>query len=602
MTEKSKIIDSWMTLAKSGNMPLDELIQKANQLQSQGHRAEAQTLYKIWIACTQSPSKFAALFNWGVMLAEQGETQAAEAAYRQCLALNPGLAQAKINLGLMAERNGQLDEAIQMWRSVTDANVPTQASTDLRVFALNHIGRLLETRKQYDAAEQALADSLLLSPKQPDALQHYVHLRQKQCKWPALQTLPKLRANALLSATSPLAMLALTDEPALQWLSAQSFLERKYKLTEHNLSANTHYKHKKVRIGYLSGDLCTHAVGLLMADLIEAHDRQKFDIYAFDFSPEDNTAYRARLKQAFDHVIDVRALQDAQAAQLILAHEIDVLIDLHGLSSGARPGILALRPAPHQGTYLGFIGTTAMPWIDFVITDRFALPEALTPYFIEAPLYIEGSVIPLHHDAVTRTDSVNRQSVGLPDEAVVMACFNNIYKITPEMFACWMRVLQQAPHTLLWLLDDNPWATANLKQHAQALGLQDRIVFAQRCSHAEYRERLCLADVYLDTFPYNAGSTARDVLDAHLPLVTYSGNTFISRMAGSMLHAAGLDELITDSLMHYETCIVDLVNDTPRLALLKHRMQKTAPQWHAAPQKLIQSLEKQLIQRVQSQA
>ena len=602
MTDKEQLIDSWMTRAKSGAMSLDELLQKANELQRQGRRQEAQTLYKIWIACTQSPSKFAALFNWGVILAEQGETQAAEAAYRQCLALNPGLAQAKINLGLMAERKGQFDEAIQMWRSVNDTHAQPQASTEMRVFALNHIGRLLETRKHYDAAEQALVESLQLSPKQPDALQHYVHLRQKQCKWPVLQALPHIRLNALLSATSPLAMLAYTDDPAMQWLSAQSFLQRKYQLTEHNLAANKDYKHSKIRIGYLSGDLCTHAVGLLMADLIEAHDREKFEVYAFDFSPEDNTAYRARLKQAFDHVFDIRAFSDAQSAQLILSQEVDVLIDLHGLSSGARPGILALRPAPHQGTYLGFIGTTAMPWIDFVITDTFALPEELTPYFSEAPLYIEGSVIPLHHEVVTPVETVTRSSLGLADDAVVMACFNNIYKITPDMFAIWMRILQQTPQSVLWLLDDNRWATANLKQHAQALGLQDRIVFAQRCSHTEYRMRLCLADVYLDTFPYNAGSTARDVLDAHLPMVTYSGNTFISRMAGSMLHAAGLDELITDNLNHYETRVVTLVNDPQALASLKQRIQDTAPQWQAAPHKLIQSLEKQLSHRVQSQA
>jgi predicted O-linked N-acetylglucosamine transferase (SPINDLY family) len=601
MTNKEQLIDSWMNHAKSGSMPLDELLQKANGLQGQGLRQEALTLYKIWIACTQSPSKFAALFNWGVMLAEQGETEAAEAAYRQCLALNPGLAQARINLGLMAERKGQFDEAIHMWRSVTESNTQTQASTDLQVFALNNIGRLLETRKQYEAAEQALVTSLLHSPRQPDALQHYVHLRQKQCKWPVLEALPNVRPNALLAATSPLAMLALTDEPAMQWLSAQSFLTRKYKLTEHNLSSGKRYKHKKIRIGYLSGDLCTHAVGLLMADLIEAHDRQKFDIFAFDFSPEDNTAYRARLKQSFDHVIDVRALQDIQAAELILFHEIDVLIDLHGLSSGARPGILALRPAPHQGTYLGFIGTTAMPWIDFVITDTFALPAALTPYFSETPLYIDGSVIPLHHEPVVRTDAVTREKMGLPHEAKVMACFNNIYKITPEMFDCWMRILRQTPNSLLWLLDDNPWATDNLKKQAQKIGMQDRIVFAQRCSHAEYRERLCLANIYLDTFPYNAGSTARDVLDAHLPMVTCSGDTFISRMAGSMLHAAGLHELITETMEDYETRVISLVNHPNRLTWLKQHISQISTQWQAAPHKLIRSLENQLSQRVKSQ-
>jgi len=446
-----------------------------------------------------------------------------------------------------------------------------------------------------------LVQSLQISPKQPDALQHYVHLRQKQCKWPVLQAMPNISINALLSATSPLAMLAHTDDPAMQWLSAHSFLQRKYQLTEHNLSANRHYKHPKIRIGYLSGDLCTHAVGLLMADLIEAHDRENFDVYAFDFSPEDNTAYRERLKHAFDHVIDIRLLQDMQVAQLILAHEIDVLIDLHGLSSGARPGILALRPAPHQGTYLGFIGTTAMPWIDFVITDPFALPEALTPYFSEVPLYIDGSVIPLHHEAVTPVETVTRHSLGLSEDAVVMACFNNIYKITPEVFACWMRILQQTPNSVLWLLDDNPWASANLMQHAQQQGLQNRIVFAQRCNHAEYRARLGLADVYLDTFPYNAGSTARDVLDADLPMITCSGKTFISRMAGSMLHSAGLDALITENLADYEARVVELVNDQPRLAAIKQHIQTTAPQRQSAPQRLVKSLENQLLERVASQ-
>lgn len=183
-----------------------------------------------------------------------------------------------------------------------------------------------------------------------------------------------------------------------------------------------------------------------------------------------------------------------------------------------------------------------------------------------------------------------------------MACFNNIYKITPDMFACWMRILQQTPRSVLWLLDDNPWATHNLKQHAQQQGLESRIVFAQRCNHAEYRARLCLADVYLDTFPYNAGSTARDVLDANLPLVTYSGHTFISRMAGSMLHGAGLDELITHSLADYEARVVDLVRQPARLTSLKQQMAHMAPQRQSAPERLVKSLEQQLIQRLQSQA
>jgi predicted O-linked N-acetylglucosamine transferase (SPINDLY family) len=594
-------VPTWIAQAQSGNMSLDDLIQAANQLHGQGMYTQAQALYKQWIECTSSPHKFAALFNWGVMLAEQGESEEAETAYRECLKLNPHLAQAKINLGLTLERRKQFDEAMTLWRSVADPSEGTpHVSTDLKIIAHNHLGRLLETQKQFDAAEQTLVQSLSLVPDQPDVLQHYVHLRQKQCKWPVLQELPSISTNQLLAATSPLAMLALTDDPAMQWLSAMSFLQRKYQFNSANLAKDKPPHTGKIRLAYLSGDLCTHAVGLLMADLIEAHDKEKFEIYAFDFSPEDGTAYRTRLKQAFDHVIDIRHMSDLQAAQQIRQHNIDVLIDLHGLSSGARPGILALHPAPHQGTYLGFIGTTAMPWLDFVVTDRFALPAALTPYFSEKPLYIEGAMIPLHHEPV-QSSHVQRKDLGLSDDAVVLACFNNIYKITPDMFACWMRILQKTSNSVLWLLDDNPWATNNLKQQAGQHGLEKRLVFAQRCTHAEYRQRLQIADIYLDTYPYNAGSTARDVLDAQLPMVTCSGKTYISRMAGSMLHTAGVPELATHNLEAYEQQVITLCHDAEKRTTIRNQLSHASVEWQTAPLKLIQSLEKQLIHMVSSQ-
>jgi predicted O-linked N-acetylglucosamine transferase (SPINDLY family) len=234
-----------------------------------------------------------------------------------------------------------------------------------------------------------------------------------------------------------------------------------------------------------------------------------------------------------------------------------------------------------------------MPWLDYVVADRFALPEALTPYFSERPIYIEGSFIPLHQPpAIAQTQT--RQSFGLTGDQTVLACFNNIYKITPEMFESWMKILQQTEQSVLWLLDDNAWATQQLMQHATQWGLAHRVVFSGRCSHAEYLDRLNLADLYLDTFPYNAGSTARDVLDAQLPMVTLSGKTFISRMAGSMLHAAGLDELITYSLDDYQHRVVQLVNKKEQLKTLRQRMSHTSTNWIEAPKKLIQSLETHL--------
>lgn len=593
-------IDQLMQLAKSGTMSLEQLMQQSDALKAGGHTSEAMSLYKIWIACTQSPTRFVALFNWGVMLSEAGDMDGAEMAYRQCVALNPSLLQAKINLGLTLERKKNFDEALQQWGDVAHMPPgPASTDVDLKTMALNHIGRLQESRHVYDQAEQALQQSLALKPDQPDAIQHWVHLRQKQCKWPVCVPLPGIRVNDMLAATSPLAMLSLHDDPALQWMASRAFVDRKFKLQEERLAPAQRIPHTRIRIGYLSGDLCTHAVGLLMADLIEAHDKTQFEIFAFDFSPEDGTAYRARLKAAFDHVIDVRNLDDRRAALTIRQLEIDVLIDLHGLSSGSRPGIMALHPAHVQGTYLGFIGTTAMPWIDFVVTDPFALPEALTPYFTEEPLYIEGSFIPLHTPVMSEP-KVSRTEVGLPEDAVVLASFNNIYKYNAELFAAWMRILKRCDKAVLWLLDDNPWATEQLQQRAVEQGVSlDRLVLAKRCTHQEYRERLRLADLYLDTYPYNAGSTARDVLDARLPMVTLSGKTFISRMAGSMLHAAGVGELVTHSHADYEDTVVALAHAPERIAQLKQTLELQSATWHQAPARLTASLERALLARLQ---
>jgi predicted O-linked N-acetylglucosamine transferase (SPINDLY family) len=583
----------------TAQLPLDALMQQAEALKASGFREDACQLYKTWIERSQSPTRFIALFNWGVMLSDSGKLTEAESAYRQALATNPGFLQAKINLGLVLERQRKPEEALEQWAQA--AQLPPAgpaADVSLQTMALNHIGRLQEARSEYQAAEEALAQSLAMQPRQPDALQHWVHLRQKQCKWPVCTPLPGISVNDMLAATSPLAMLSLHDDPALQWMASRAFLERKFKLTEERLAPPKRIAHQRIRIGYLSGDLCTHAVGLLMADLIEAHDRNRFEIFAFDFSPEDGTAYRARLKQAFDHVIDIRQWDDRRTASVIQQLEIDVLIDLHGLSSGARPGIMALRPAHLQGTYLGFIGTTAMPWIDFVVADRFALPEDLTPYFSETPLYIDGAFIPLHASEAT-SPRITRASVGLPEDAVVLVSFNNLYKFNPTIFQAWLRVLKRCEQAVLWLLDDNPWATENLKRHIQQHGISlSRVIFSRRCTHQEYRERLHLADLYLDTYPYNAGSTARDVMDAHLPMVTLSGRTSVSRMAGSMLTAAGLTELVTDNLEQYEATISTLAQQPRQLQRLKQALTDGAPQWADAPSRLILSLESELLRRL----
>jgi len=538
-------------------MQLAELFTTCEQLQQAGKTDEALHTYKTWLDASTDPNRFMGWFNYGSLLQSTGNTLAAEDAYRQCLAVQPRFPQALINLGLTLEKLGKRDEALQQWASLISQRYLQDAPpTDMITMALNHIGRVQEELKQYDLAEQALEQSLAIDPKQTPALQHWIHIRQKSCAWPVYKPLPNITQNAMLMATSPLAMLALTDDPVQQLLTAFAFVERTYSFKQEFLCAGRQYNHARKRIGFVSGDLCVHAVGLLLAELIEGIDRTTNEVVAYDFSPEDGTAHRARLKAAFDHVRFIHTLTDRQVAEQILADEIDVLIDLHGLSSGARPGIFALHPAPRQGTYLGFIGTTGMPWFDFVIADKYALPEELARYFTEKPLYVEGSFIPLTRDE-TPVREASRSEFGLSDEAFVMAAFGNVYKITHEMFATWMELLKEIPRAVLWIIDDNPTTTANLKAHAVATNADlNRIQFTPRSTHIEYKAKLRLADVFLDTYPYNCGSTTNDVVQAGVPIVTMSGRTLVSRMGGSILQATGIaEQLIANTSSEYKAKI-----------------------------------------------
>jgi predicted O-linked N-acetylglucosamine transferase (SPINDLY family) len=272
-----------------------------------------------------------------------------------------------------------------------------------------------------------------------------------------------------------------------------------------------------------------------------------------------------------------------------------VLIDLHGLSSGARPGIFALHPAPKQGTYIGFIGTTGMPWFDFVIADKYVLPEELTKYFTEKPLYVEGSFIPLAAES-EQARTATRVEFDLPENAFVMAAFGNVYKLNERIVKSWFRVLNELPQAVLWLMDDNDSTTNMLKKIARSCGIgSQQIVFTKRAAHIEYRAKLALADVFLDSFPYNCGSTTRDVLNAGVPMVTLSGNCMVSRMGGSILSSLDLSELIANDEEKYESLIIDLAKDQSRRLAIKQKLNQNLARIHGMPNRMTHSIEKQLL-------
>jgi predicted O-linked N-acetylglucosamine transferase (SPINDLY family) len=557
------------------SMPLAQLLGQAQACQAAGQLEAAASLYEEWLQKKGQTLTHVAWFNLGVIRGEQGSRDAAIRAYQNAIAAEPNFLEARLNLGSQFEASGQNEQALLAWREVTQIAQPeVEAQRPLLIMAYNNLGRFQEKLRHYEQAESALKQSLALKPQQPDALQHWLHLRQRQCKWPVLQPLPGLSQHDMLMSFSPLGMLAHTDEPAMQLLASRNFVGRKLTQNPSPLALPALRRPGRIRLGYLSGDLCMHAVGLLLAEVIESHDRERFETFAFDYSPEDGSAYRARLLAGFEHVEKVHALSDEAVAQRIATLGIDILIDLQGLSSGLRHGILAMRPAPLQVTYLGFIGPTAMPWIDHVLTDAYSLPHELQPYFSEAPLYLQSSFLPADRQRVVAAPTT-RAAQGLPAQGFIFASFNNAYKITDSVFASWMRILRRCPESCLWLVDDNPWATANMKAAAVQHGVSpERLVFSGRVSKEQYLANLQLADLFLDGFPYNAGSTARDALSVGLPILTLSGKTFVSRMAGSLLKSMALDSLITHDLQSYEDRAVQLAHDSNAYRSLREKL------WH----------------------
>jgi len=580
--------------AKKGTLPLAELLTMAESLQSSGMSDAALELYQTWTSHSSDSNKPVAMFNHGSLLQSTGKTTEAEKIYRACLAERPFFAQPCINLGLILERRGERAQAIAVWSSLLGPQAAkAEVPTDMLVAAWNHVGRVREDLKQYPLAEVALIKSLALKPDQPGVIQHWIHIRQKACDWPLFQSLPGITQHQMLMATSPLAMLAYSEDPVQQLLTAHAFVGRTYSFKEEKLCQGRVYRHQRRRIAYVSGDLCVHAVGLLLAEMLEGHDRSKYEIYAYDFSVEDGTPHRQRLKKAIDNIRYVHGLSDRQVAELVVHDEIDVLIDLHGLSAGARPGIFALHPAPLQGTYLGFIGTTGMPWFDFVITDTKAFPPELEPYFAEKPLRLSSSFIPLTPDADLPL-TVKREQYGLPLDAFVMAAFGNSYKFTPELFSGWMDVLNDIPNAVLWLVDDNPATTANLKAFIYRHGApMQRIVFTPRAHFEEYKQRLKLADVFLDTFPYNCGSTTNNVVQAGLPMVTMYGKTMVSRMGLSILSSMDLAHFCVDNLLDYAARVKEIAAmSVDQTTALRTKIRAACQQKNLAPEveALIESL------------
>ena len=570
-------VDQLLARCRTGQMPVTEVMAIAEQLASAGAQDRARALYELWLASTpDSPGVPAIRFNHAVLCGHLDDLAAAEDGYRAAIFAKPDFVQAWFNLGTIHEKRQNPEQALKVWHSMLDHPLVGPAlNRDLYLMVCNNMGRLQEERRQFDAAEAHLRDSLRTEPHQPKVIQHWVHLRQKQCRWPVYSGLEAPDHGELLSGTSPLAMLSASDDPGLQLATALRFVKDRVNLRVPSMAPTARYAHQRVRVAFLSSDFCMHAVSLLTVELLELLDRRDFEVWGFCWSREDGTDMRRRVKAAFDHFVSIKTLSDEEAARQIRAAEIDILVDLQGITSGARPDILSYRAAPVQMAYLGFPGTTGHPCIDHVIADRFLVPPELAPFYSEKPAYLD-SVFQCSDRQRPVAPLPTRASLGLPEDAFVYCSFNNNYKFTPPVFGAWMRILKAVPGSVLWLLADNEWAQASMTQQAQAAGVGlERLHFAPRVMPAQYLARYTAADLFLDTHPFNAGTTANDALWMGLPVLTQTGRPFASRMAGSLLNTLGLPELITHSLADYEARAIEL-GLNPALALSLRDRLKTA--------------------------
>jgi predicted O-linked N-acetylglucosamine transferase (SPINDLY family) len=400
------------------------------------------------------------------------------------------------------------------------------------------------------------------------------------CDWSRLEELCEFQRRSALEhpeqPVQPFGLLAIPSTPMEQLACAQNFaraLAASVARDRKRLAFGfDRASRKRLRVGYLSADFHGHATAYLVAEMFELHDRKRFEVIAYSYGPDEGSPIRARLQRGFDRFVDVRSLSHAEAAAAIHADGVDILVDLKGYTVHARPEIMALRPAPVQVNYLGYPGTMGADFIDYIVGDRFITPAARAGEFSENLVIMPDSYqVNDRRRQVAATPS--RQALGLPGNGFVFCCFNQPYKILPDVFAVWMRLLLAVPGSVLWLLELNPWSAQNLRREAAARGVEpSRRVFGPALALPEHLGRLPAADLFLDTFPVNAHTTASDALWVGLPLLTCAGETFASRVAGSLLCAAGAPELVTQSMAEYEALALRLARAPGELAELRRRL------------------------------
>jgi predicted O-linked N-acetylglucosamine transferase (SPINDLY family) len=559
----------------------DALSNRGNALSALKRHEEALACYDRVLALR--PDDADAWSHRGNALKALMRFDAAIASHDRALALRPGSALAHYNRALALQDMHRHDAALASLERAIALKPDYADAFNSRGHALKQLRRVGEAAASYERA-------LAIDPDHPYAFGGVIECASGLCDW---RRQDELRAEACRRAAEgpsivpPLILVGYSDDEALQFACAKRYIDNKIDYPPPAIVTGEVWRNERIKVAYLSPDFRQHPVGQLIPELIERHDRSRFEAIGISFGPDDRSSLRQRLVAGFDRFHDVNAMSDREAAMLMADMRIDIAVDLAGYTMGHRPAILAHRPTPISVAYLGYPVTMAANFIDYIVADRIVLPFERQPFYGERIVHLPDCFMACDTTRSIAAVAPSRRDAGLPDEGFVFCCFNNPTKITGAMFDVWMRLLHAVSGSVLWLSGANGAIAENFKRGAAERGVDpSRLVFAPRLDRLdEHLARHRLADLFLDTLPYNAHTTANDALWAGLPVLTSTGNCFAGRVASSLLGAVGLPELVTANLADYEAMALELATTPARLAELRARLARnraTAPVFDGA--------------------
>lgn len=557
------------------------LISASDALVRAGDSELSLTLYRYWLLSNpEHPLRHIIAFNCGSSLLQKGDIAGARKYLGQAIQANPEFYQARLNLASSFERTGETEAAMAEWQQIVESLAPVnQLNIALKIQSFKNIARV---KRSAEVAETVLRQAIELDPTQPDLVQHWVNRRQGRCVWPLLEPVGSLSVRAILERMAPLSMAAFADDPLLQLAVARAYTAQMQgpvagpKVLGEWLAPSA--RPEKLKVAYLSSDFCHHAVGYLMSDVFDNHDRSRYEITVFNIGERNDDAIQKRIMGSVDHWFDIRGIPDKTAAQQIIAQGIDILVDMNGHTNYQRTALLGLKPAPIIANWLGYPGTMGSNDHHYIIADDFLIPSGFESYYSEKVMRLpcyqpNGKLYPVPVLPATRAD------LGLPETGVVFCCFNGSVKITEPVFARWCVILASVPGSVIWLRGspDDDFAL-RLRAEAARRGIApERLVFLPFRSNTEYLGCHRHADLFLDTFPYGAHTTASDALRMGVPIVTLAGLSFASRVCGSLSRAAGLTELVCTTPEEYVARAIELGNNPAALMQMKQRLTESLP-------------------------